>query len=85
MQKRAAWSGYSPLDASDEEDQVAVDLGAVDKLVNVAGIHCLSCQQAARPNAIANCKIATYTVASYFLQKFLQEKKKRRKKEFLLK
>lgn len=31
-----------PLDASDEEDQVAVDLGAVDKLVNVAGVHRLS-------------------------------------------
>lgn len=32
----------SPLDAGDEEDQVAVDLGAVDKLVDVAGVHRLS-------------------------------------------
>lgn len=49
----------SPLDASDEEDQIAVDLGAVDKLIDVAGVHRLSCLQAARPNAVANCKIAT--------------------------
>lgn len=30
-----------PFQASDKEVQVAQDLGAVDKAVNVAGIHCL--------------------------------------------
>lgn len=57
FQKHVAQSGYSPLDASDQEDQVAIDLGAVDKLVDVAGIYRLSRQQAACPNAITNCKI----------------------------
>lgn len=50
-------SSDSPLDPGDEEDQIAVDLGAVDKLVNVAGVHRLSRLQAARPDAVANCKI----------------------------
>ena len=32
----------SPFDPSNEEHQVAVDFGAVDKLVDVAGVHRLS-------------------------------------------
>lgn len=31
------------FDACDEEDEVTVDLGAIDKLLNVAGIYSLSC------------------------------------------
>ena len=42
----------SPFDPSDQEHQVAIDFGAVDKLVNVAGIHRLSCLQAGCANAI---------------------------------
>ena len=37
---------FSPFDSSDEEDQVAIDFGAVDKFINVAGVHCLGCLQA---------------------------------------
>lgn len=33
---------HLPMDPSDKEDEVAIDLGTVYKLVNVAGIHCLS-------------------------------------------
>lgn len=29
------------MNPSDKEDKVAIDLGTVYKLVNVAGIHCL--------------------------------------------
>ena len=45
---------YLPFNASNEEDQVAIDFGAVDKFVNVAGIHCLSCLQAACADAITH-------------------------------
>lgn len=34
---------FSPFDPCDEEHQIAIDFGAVDKLVNVVGVHCLSC------------------------------------------
>lgn len=43
-----------PFDASDEEDQVAVDFGAVNEFINVAGVHRLSCLQAARSYAITH-------------------------------
>lgn len=33
---------HSPFNASNEKDEVAIDFGAVDKLVNVVGVHCLS-------------------------------------------
>ncbi len=32
----------SPFNACDEEDEVAVDFGAIDKFLNVAGIYSLS-------------------------------------------
>ncbi len=32
----------SPFNACDEEDKVAIDLGAIDKHLNVAGIYRLS-------------------------------------------
>lgn len=44
----------SPFNPCDEEDQVAVDFGAIDKLVNVACVYRLSRLQAARPNAVAH-------------------------------
>lgn len=65
----------SPLDAGDEEDQIAVDLGAVDKLVNVAGVHRLSRLQAARPDAVANCNIATSQSGLKFFASFPAKKK----------
>lgn len=65
----------SPLDAGDEEDQIAVDLGAVDKLVNVAGVHRLSRLQAARPDAVANCNIATLQSGLKFFASFPTKKK----------
>lgn len=45
---------HSPFNSSDEENQVAVDFGAVDEFVNVASVHRLSCLQAARPDAVAH-------------------------------
>lgn len=36
----------SPFDPRDEEHQVSVDLGAVDKLVDVTGVHRLGRLQA---------------------------------------
>lgn len=42
----------SPLDPSDEEHQVAVDFGAVDKLVDVAGVNCLRRLQAGGADAV---------------------------------
>lgn len=47
-------SRYSPFDAGDEKDEIAVDFGAVDELVYVAGVHGLSRLQAARPDAVAH-------------------------------
>lgn len=46
---------HLPFNACNEEDEVAVDFGAVDEFINVACIHCLSCLQAARPYAITHC------------------------------
>lgn len=34
---------FSPFYPSNKEHQVAIDFGAVDKFVNVAGVHSLSC------------------------------------------
>lgn len=45
---------HSPFDPRDEEDQVAVDFGAVDEFVDVAGVHRLGRLQAARPDAVAH-------------------------------
>ena len=45
---------HLPFDAGNEEDEVAVDFGAVDEFVDVAGVHCLGCLQAARPYAVAH-------------------------------
>lgn len=45
---------HSPFNAGNEEDKVAVDFGAVDKFINVACVHRLSCLQAARPYAITH-------------------------------
>lgn len=45
---------HSPFNSSDEENQVAVDFGAVDEFVNVACVHRLSCLEAARPDAITH-------------------------------
>lgn len=45
---------HSPFNPSDEENQVAVDFGAVDEFVDVAGVHRLSRLQAARPDAVAH-------------------------------
>lgn len=45
---------HLPFNAGNEEDEVAVNFGAVDKFINIAGIHCLSCLQAARPYAITH-------------------------------
>lgn len=43
----------SPFDPGDEEHQVAVDFGAVDKLVDVAGVNRLRHLQAGGANAVA--------------------------------
>lgn len=43
----------SPFDPSDEEHQVAVDFGAVDKLVDVAGVNRLRRLQAGGADAVA--------------------------------
>lgn len=45
---------HIPLDASNEKDEVAIDFSAVDKLVNVAGVHCLCCLQAACADSITH-------------------------------
>lgn len=45
---------HLPFNTSNEEDEVAVDFGAVDKFINVAGVHRLSRLQAARPYAVAH-------------------------------
>ena len=45
----------SPFDSRDEEHQVAIDLGAVDKLVDVAGVHGLSRLQTRSADAITRC------------------------------
>lgn len=45
---------HSPFNAGNEEDEVAVNFGAVDKFVNIAGVHGLSRLQAARPYAVAH-------------------------------
>lgn len=45
---------HLPFNTSNEEDEVAVDFGAVDEFIDVAGVHCLSCLQAARPDAVAH-------------------------------
>lgn len=45
---------HLPFNASNEEDEVAINFGAVDKFINIAGIHSLSCLQAARPYAITH-------------------------------
>lgn len=45
---------HSPVDASNEEDEVTVDFGAVDKLIDIAGVHCLSRLQAACPYTITH-------------------------------
>lgn len=42
----------SPFDSSDEKDQVAIDFRAVDKLVNVAGVHSLSCLETGGTDAV---------------------------------
>lgn len=47
-------SRHLPFNAGNEEDEVAVDFGAVDELIDVAGVHRLCCLQAARPYAIAH-------------------------------
>lgn len=47
-------SCYSPFDAGDEKDEIAVDFGAVDELVYVAGVHGLSRLEDARPDAVAH-------------------------------
>lgn len=54
VQSSAGSVWHSPFNAGNEEDQVAVDFGAVDKFINVARIHRLSCLQAARPYAITH-------------------------------
>lgn len=46
-------SRCSPFDPCDEEHQVAVDFGAIDKLVDVAGVHRLGRLQAGCADAIA--------------------------------
>ena len=43
-----------PLDASDEEDEVAVDFGTVHKLVNVAGIYRLGVMEVTSPYAVTH-------------------------------
>lgn len=47
-------SFHSPFNTSNEKDEVAVDFGAVDEFIDVAGVHGLSCLQAARPYAITH-------------------------------
>lgn len=56
-----------PFNASNKEDEVAIDFGAVDKFIDVAGVHRLSRQQAARPNTVAHCQHKhKHTIISYF-------------------
>lgn len=52
----------SPFNACDEEHQVSVDLGAVDKSVDVAGVDGLSCLKASSTDPIACCNVNQKTV-----------------------
>lgn len=45
----------SPFNPSNKEHQVAIDFGAVDKVVNVAWVHCLSCLEAGCAYSITCC------------------------------
>lgn len=47
-------SCHLPLNACYEEDEVPVDFGAVDKFINIAGVHCLRRLQATRPYAVTH-------------------------------
>ncbi len=53
----------SPFNACDEEDEVAVDFGAIDKLLNVAGIYRLSRLKAA----------GTYTITHWTPQRLIKK------------
>lgn len=45
---------HSPFNASNEKDEVAIDFGAVDKSIDIAGIHRLSRLQASCSYAITH-------------------------------
>lgn len=54
----------SPFDPRDEEHQVAVDFGAVDELVDVAGVDRLRRLQAGRADAVARWNAAERDVVT---------------------
>lgn len=47
---------HLPMNSSDKEDQVPIDLGAVDKFINVTGVYSLSIHQTSCTYAITCCK-----------------------------
>lgn len=55
---------FSPFDPCDEEHQVAVDFGAVDELVDVAGVDRLRRLQAGRADAVARWNAAKRDVVT---------------------
>lgn len=65
----------SPFDSSDEENQVPVDFGAVDKLVDVVWIHSLSRLEAGGADAVTrwntNTHIFLHKHISWFLHTIL--------------